>query len=151
MAVRPLRDDLILLLAVTAHVSKETMEEHLATMDLSVREHVVLNAIAEGAPTQLAIARKAGLDKSTLIPVLDQLERKALVERHPDPADRRARVVTMTDAGRRSLTRSTRTVARTETELLADLTPDERTQFLAMLQRITEGRMADLTVPGSCL
>ncbi|MFD0900147.1 MarR family winged helix-turn-helix transcriptional regulator [Actinomadura sediminis] len=151
MAVRPLRDDLVRLLAVAAHVSKETVDENLARMDLSVREHVVLTAIAEGAPTQLAIAHRSGLDKSTLIPVLDRLERRELIERRPDPADRRARVVTMTDAGRHALASSTRTVTGIETELLADLTPAERTQFRELLQRITEGHMSNLSVPGSCL
>ncbi|MEV4096243.1 MarR family winged helix-turn-helix transcriptional regulator [Streptosporangium saharense] len=151
MPVHPLREDLIRLLAIAAHVSTETLEQQLAPLGLGVRQRVVLNAIAEGAPTQLAIAHKAGLDKSTLTPVLDQLERQELIERRPDPADRRARVVTMTDAGRRALTGSTRTVTETEDDLLADLSPAEREQFRAFLQRITEGRMAKLSVPGSCL
>lgn len=151
MPTRPLREDLIRLLAIAAHVSTETLEQQLAPLGLGVRQRVVLNAIAEGAPTQLAIAHKAGLDKSTLIPVLDQLERQELIERRPDPVDRRARVVTMTDAGRRALTGSTRTVTETEDDLLSDLSPAEREQFRTLLQRITEGRMAKLSVPGSCL
>ncbi|MEV4189036.1 MarR family transcriptional regulator [Streptosporangium canum] len=151
MPARPLREDLIRLLAIAAHVSTETLEQQLAPLGLGVRQRVVLNAIVEGAPTQLAIAHKAGLDKSTLIPVLDQLERQELIERRPDPVDRRARVVTMTDAGRRALTGSTRTVTETEDDLLSDLSPAEREQFRALLQRITEGRMAKLSVSGSCL
>ncbi|WP_433256635.1 MarR family winged helix-turn-helix transcriptional regulator [Streptosporangium sp. CA-135522] len=151
MVVRPLREHLILLLSVASHVSKQTQEQRLAEQDLSVREQVALNAIAEGAPTQLTIAHKAGLDKSTLTPVLDQLERKKLIERQPDPGDRRARIVTMTDAGREALTRSSQTVTEVEDDLLTDLTPAERAQFRALLQRIVEGRMADLPVPGSCL
>ncbi|MGW3494826.1 MarR family winged helix-turn-helix transcriptional regulator [Streptomyces sp. NPDC001020] len=151
MAVRPLREHLILLLAIASHVSKQTQEHHLAKLDLSVREQVALNAIAEGAPNQLTIARRSGLDKSTLTPVLDQLERKKLIDRRLDPDDRRARIVTMTDAGRRILTRSSRTTTEIEEDLLADLTPDEQGQFRAMLQRIVEGRMAGMSVPGSCL
>ncbi|MFF4778933.1 MarR family winged helix-turn-helix transcriptional regulator [Microtetraspora fusca] len=151
MKVRPLRENLISLLAITAHVSKQIQEQHLAELGLSVRGHAVLTAIAEGAPTQLAIAHKAGLDKSTLIPVLDHLEQQKLIERHPAPDDRRARIVTITDAGRRALTRSCRTVIKVEDDLLADLTPAEQEQFRTLLQRIVEGRMADLTVPGSCL
>ncbi|GAA3084999.1 MarR family transcriptional regulator [Streptomyces olivoverticillatus] len=151
MAVRPLREHLILLLAIASHVSKQTQEHHLAKLDLSVREQVALNAIAEGAPNQLTIARRSGLDKSTLTPVLDQLERKKLIDRRLDPDDRRARIVTITDAGRRILTRSGRTTTEIEEDLLADLTPDEQGQFRAMLQRIVEGRMAGISVPGSCL
>ncbi|MCF2529115.1 MarR family winged helix-turn-helix transcriptional regulator [Yinghuangia soli] len=152
MAVPALREHLALLLSVAGHVVKQTEEQRLGeAVDLTVREQVALTAIAEGAPTQLAIAQKAGLDKSTLIPVLDQLERKKLVERRPDPADRRARVVTMTPAGRRVLTRSAPVVAAVEEDLLADLTPDEREQLRGLLQRVVEGRMTRVSVPGSCL
>ncbi|RKS07094.1 DNA-binding MarR family transcriptional regulator [Nocardiopsis sp. Huas11] len=151
MAERPLREHLVLLLSIAGHVSKQTQEQRLAELDLSVREQVTLTAIAEGAPTQLAIGRKAGLDKSTLTPVLDQLERKGLIDRHPDPDDRRARVVTVTDVGRRSLAGSGQAVAETEEDLLNALSPDERRQFRSLLQRVVEEGMSNRSVPGSCL
>ncbi|WP_433348466.1 MarR family winged helix-turn-helix transcriptional regulator [Microtetraspora malaysiensis] len=151
MPDRPLRENLVLLLSVVAHVSKQTQQQALEKQKLGVREHVVLTAIAEGAPTQLAIAQKAGLDKSTLTPVLDQLERQTLIKRHPDPHDRRARIVTMTDTGRRALANSTRIVTEVETDLLDDLTPTEQAQLRTLLQRVVEGRMSHLSVPGSCL
>ncbi|MGI5491061.1 MarR family winged helix-turn-helix transcriptional regulator [Microtetraspora malaysiensis] len=151
MPDRPLRENLVLLLSVVAHVSKQTQQQALEKQKLGVREHVVLTAIAEGAPTQLAIAQKAGLDKSTLTPVLDQLERQTLIKRHPDPNDRRARIVTMTDTGRRALANSTRIVTEVETDLLDDLTPTEQAQLRTLLQRVVEGRMSHLSVPGSCL
>ncbi|MEV8632974.1 MarR family transcriptional regulator [Streptosporangium sp. NPDC051023] len=151
MSSRPPHENLSLLLSIVAHVTRETQEQRLAELGLGVREHVVLNVIDAGVPTQLAIAAKAGLDKSTLIPVLDRLEGKRLIERHPDPKDRRARVVTMTDAGHRALADSFHTVTATEDDLLADLTPAEQTQFRGFLRRIVEGRMSSTSVPGSCL
>lgn len=151
MADRPLRENLALLLSIAAHVSKEIQHQHLTELGLGVREHVVLNAIAEGAPSQLAIADKSGLDKSTLLPVLDHLERQELIERHPDPRDRRARIVTMTAAGRRALKRSTKVVTEVEDELLVDLTSAERAQLRTLLRRVVEGHFANLSVPGSCL
>ncbi|WP_131737450.1 MarR family winged helix-turn-helix transcriptional regulator [Actinomadura roseirufa] len=151
MPERPLRENLVLLLSIVAHVSKQTQQQALERLGLGVREHVVLAAISEGAPTQLAIARKAGLDKSTLIPVLDHLERHELIEKHPDPHDRRARIVTVTAAGHRALATSARTVGQIEDDLLSDLTPPEQEQLRTLLQRIVEGRMAQPSVPGSCL
>ena len=151
MAPRPLQDDLTLVLSIVAHVSRETLEHHLAEMRLGVREHVVLNVIEAGAPTQLAIATRAGLDKSTLLPVLDRLESQQLIERRPDPSDRRARVITLTPAGRRALDKSSRRVTSIESDLLTDLDPEEQAQFRSFLRRIVEGRMSTLSVPGSCL
>lgn len=148
---RPLRDDLTLLLSVVAHVTRQTQEQRLAALGLGVRDHVVLSAVAAGAPTQLAIAAMAGLDKSTLIPVLDRLEADQLLQRHPDPSDRRVRLVTLTPAGRRALEKSVSTVMATEDDLLADLSLEEQTQLRGLLQRVAQGRMSTMSVPGSCL
>lgn len=148
---RPLRDDLTLLVSVVAHVTRQTQEQQLAALGLGVRDHMVLSAVAAGAPNQLAIADMAGIDKSTLIPVLDRLEAEQLLQRHPDPADRRVRLVTLTPKGRRTLGKSQGTVMATEEDLLADLTPKEQAQFRGMLQRVVEGRMSAMSVPGSCL
>ncbi len=148
---RPLREDFTLVMSVAAHVTRQTQEQQLATLGLGVRDHMVLSAVAAGAPTQLAIAGMAGLDKSTLIPVLDRLEGDQLLQRHPDPTDRRARLVTLTPKGRRTLEKSQRTVTATEDDLLTDLTPREREVLRGLLQRVVEGRMSTVSVPGSCL
>lgn len=151
MTPRPRQEELTLLLSIVAHVTRETVEDQLADVGLGVREHVVLNVIGAGAPTQLAIAAGAGLDKSTLLPVLDRLESQELIERRPDRSDRRVRVVTLTPAGRRALAQASRRVRSIERDLLADLDPHEQAQLRSFLGRIVNGRMSTLSVSGSCL
>src|SRR5690242_16792648 len=80
-----------------------TMEEPiLARHGLAMWAYVVLTAL-KGAPTrtQVALAASIGADKTRLIPVLDDLQRRGLIEREPDPADRRARLLGLTAEGRR--------------------------------------------------
>lgn len=69
---------------------------------LSMWGYVVLDTL-EGQPvrTQVALAEFIGADKSRIIGVLDELENDGLLERTRDPADRRARLVTITEEGRR--------------------------------------------------
>lgn len=65
------------------------------------RDWLVLTALSDGTRrTQLELARLLGIDKTTLIAVLDRLERLGLVVRRADPADRRARIPESTPAGR---------------------------------------------------
>src|SRR3954465_14953413 len=57
------------------------------------------SAVAGTAPTQLALANKLGIDRTVMTYLLDDLEQAGLIERQPDPADRRARRVVATEAG----------------------------------------------------
>jgi DNA-binding MarR family transcriptional regulator len=74
------------------------LERHGVTM----WAYVVLTALRDGpARAQAALAASIGADKTRLIPVLDDLQRRGLIEREPDPADRRARLLGLTEAGER--------------------------------------------------
>lgn len=105
--------------------------------DLEMWDYVVLGGLDHGpAPTQSQLATAVGRDKTRLIPILDRLEARGLLRRTPDPADRRNRVVDLTDAGRRLLADCRASVRDLEDELLAGLAPRERSTFLAVLQRL---------------
>src|SRR4051794_28651834 len=68
---------------------------------LSMWAYIALSHVARSpAGTQLELAQAIGYDKTRLIGLLDGLERDGLVDRRPDPADRRARTVAITAAGR---------------------------------------------------
>src|SRR5690349_4139866 len=71
---------------------------------LSMWGYAVLSRLA-GQPmeTQQALAKSIGYDKSRLIALLDDLESDGLLTRQPDPADRRARTVTLTPSGKSRL------------------------------------------------
>ena len=62
--------------------------------------HCVLATALTGEHTQTELAKLVGLDKTTMVVTIDELERKGLAERRPSRADRRARVIAVTAAGR---------------------------------------------------
>jgi DNA-binding MarR family transcriptional regulator len=77
-------------------------------------------------------------DKSTMVYLIDELEAQDLVERRPDPSDRRAYAVHLTDAGRVRLVEARSVVARVENDFLSPLIARERAQFNRLLRRIAD-------------
>ena len=84
------------------------------------------------------LAAASGRDKTRLIPILDRLEARGLLRRTPDPADRRNRIVALTAAGRELVASCRAGIREVEAELLAGLDPDERTTFVAVLDRLAD-------------
>jgi DNA-binding MarR family transcriptional regulator len=68
--------------------------------------------------------------------LLDDLENAGLVQRRPDPADRRARLIAPTDQGTEVLCDLERRLRDTEDQVLGILDESERTSFRALLQRL---------------
>lgn len=102
---------------------------------LSMWEYVVLNALDERPTrTQSALADAIGADKTRIIPVLDELQRRRLIKRRPDESDRRVRLLSLTADGLRVRTATQAEIQRGEEERLRALTPTQRRGFLAGLQ-----------------
>lgn len=80
--------------------------------------------------TQSALAQAIGADKTRIIAVLDDLQEDGLIDRRPDPADRRVYLLSLTDRGDRVLAAAQADIQRREEELLAHLTPSDRAVFL---------------------
>jgi len=140
-APRPLAEHMGWLMSRASHALGVALAEDLAPLGLNIRDYTVLiaaeRAVVEGAArTQLALARAARLDKSTMVVALDALEEEGLVERRPDPKDRRARIVVPTDAGRELLARAEGVVLGVEDEVLADLGAEDRRALRALLTRL---------------
>src|SRR4051794_14257745 len=73
----------------------------LRAHDLSMWGYMVLAALdREPMRPRPALARPLGADKTRLIAVLDALQRRALIQPHPAPADRRANLLSLTARGR---------------------------------------------------
>jgi DNA-binding MarR family transcriptional regulator len=95
----------------------------LAPFGLDGRELAVLVVLAGGEPaSQQEAAQKLGVDRTTMVALLDALEGKGLVTRHPHAQDRRKNVVELTAAGRRTLHGAARASAEAERQFLAALT-----------------------------
>jgi MarR family transcriptional regulator for hemolysin len=98
------------------------------------RSYMMMSAIAtDSCHSQVALAERLGLDRTTVTYLLDGLERDDLVRRTPDPADRRVRHVNLTDTGSKTLARLAAAVDAVETRVLAKLSDDEATHFQGLL------------------
>ena len=76
----------------------------LAPLGIDPRELGILTVLAAGAPmSQLQAAQRLGIDRTTMVAMLDALENKRLVVRRPDPHDRRRNVVELTVDGEATL------------------------------------------------
>jgi MarR family transcriptional regulator for hemolysin len=150
---RPLAEHVGWLMSRASHAIGVALAERLGSLDLNIRDYTVLiaaeRAAVEGtARTQLALARSARLDKSTMVVAVDALEEEGLVERRPDPNDRRARIVVPTDAGREVLARAEGVVLGVEDEALADLSAEDRRILRDLLTRLVAGRLSAGDKPG---
>src|SRR6516165_8993805 len=73
----------------------------LAAHSMSMWGYVVLNALDRSpVRTQAALAEAIGADKTRIIGTLDELQEHGYIERIPDPDDRRARLLAITESGR---------------------------------------------------
>lgn len=85
---------------------------------------------------QTHLADAARLDRSTLVPALDKLEDRGLVERRAAPGDRRSNGLFLTAAGAELLAAAKRAVRRHEARLARAFGAGERDKLLALLTRI---------------
>jgi DNA-binding MarR family transcriptional regulator len=96
-----------------------------------------LRRLAAGPLNQRALAEALCTDKAYTTVMVDDLERRGLVERAPHPGDRRAKLVTLTDAGREAARRSEE-ILGAPPAVLAALNGDD----LATLERIVAALLA---------
>jgi DNA-binding MarR family transcriptional regulator len=88
----------------------------------------------EGAMQQ-ELGSAMGVDPSTMVSLIDELEAAGLAKRLPHPTDRRARSVGLTPKGRRVLAQGRGMAAQVEDEVLGGLTAAERRELLRLLRR----------------
>ncbi|WP_030163347.1 MarR family winged helix-turn-helix transcriptional regulator [Spirillospora albida] len=99
----------------------------------------LLAALDEYGPSSQAdLGRRTGIDRSDVVAALNELAAKDLIDRSPDPADRRRNVITLTPAGARHLNELENVLAGIQDELLAPLAPAERDQLIALLARLVD-------------
>ena len=123
------------------------MTAALEDLGLSPRARCVLTTALQGELTQIEIARLIGVDKTTMVVTLDELERDGLAERRPSSKDRRARVVAVTKEGEAMVRKSTEVVRRVQEEVLETLPARERAALVDGLQRLVRERLSE---PAEC-
>ena len=135
------RRDLAAMFAPLTRALIAREEPVLRAHDISMWGYIVLTALVEQpVRTQAALAQAINADKSRIIGVLDELQRRGLIQRQPDESDRRVHLLSLTPAGDR-LRRSVEAAIRhREEQVLAVLTPADRDAFLGSLKALYERR-----------
>jgi DNA-binding MarR family transcriptional regulator len=133
-----LSDDLGWALGVLFRAYAKAAHSAFADVPGGPRGYQVLTAVGRARPrSQLELASHLGVDRTVMTYLLDDLERAGLIERQPDPADRRARRIAATVAGRELACGLTRRLRTAEDHLLAGLDGEpDRATFRALLQRL---------------
>jgi MarR family transcriptional regulator, transcriptional regulator for hemolysin len=138
-----LSSDLCWLLSRASHALTTEFTAALEDVGISPRAHSVLATAMTGEFTQTEIARMVGLDKTTMVVTVDELEAAGLAERRPSSSDRRARVIVVTEAGEGMVRDADKVLDRVRNDVLSVLAPDERQVFLKALGTLACGRLAE--------
>ncbi len=115
----------------------------LEPLGVSARGYHVLRAALSGEHTQSELAEMVGLDKTTMVATVDELERAGLAERRLSPRDRRARILSVTPAGKRKVTEAEKVKERVQADVLGELSAQEGAALMRALAKLVEGRLAE--------
>lgn len=119
------------------------MHRALEPCGVSPRGYHVLVAAETGERTQSELAELVGLDKTTMVVTVDELEKAGFAERIPSETDRRARVIGVTRAGERAVRDARRVIEEIQTGVLGALPSDQRGPFLESLATLVRDRLSD--------
>ncbi|WP_328608543.1 MarR family winged helix-turn-helix transcriptional regulator [Amycolatopsis sp. NBC_00345] len=111
----------------------------LAPFGIDGKDFGALRVLAHREPaSQLQVAQTLGIDRTTMVALLDALEDKGIVRRRPDPADRRRNVVELTEPGLTTYDAATVAYRKAEKTFLAAISPSASAQFRRTLRTLLE-------------
>ncbi|MFE0255095.1 MarR family winged helix-turn-helix transcriptional regulator [Streptomyces sp. NPDC059010] len=121
---------------LSAHV-QEQLVDVLAPLGIHPRQFGLLNLLLEeDGLSQHQLAGPLNVHRNVMVGLVDELERRGLVERRRHPTDRRAHAVHVLPAGRDLHAEAQSLVNGFETRLLGGLEPDEAQTFVTLLKRV---------------
>lgn len=128
---------LAFLLSQVGIFAAQRFAERIAAIDLQPPLFRILNVVdaAEGL-SQHAIGKAIQVPPSRMVALVDELEQRGLVQRHPHPSDRRIRALHLTPAGRKVLARGRKIAAEHEADLARGLDAADRKRLVSLLQQI---------------
>ena len=125
------------LLSRAAQECRDYFDALVEPFGIKGRHFSVLALLAEEPGlAQIEMSERLGIDRNTMVLLLNDLEELKFAERRRDPRDRRAHVVTLTEAGKTMLERGMKLAQRMNEEVFAPLSPEERGQLKGLLSRL---------------
>ncbi|KFN50377.1 MarR family winged helix-turn-helix transcriptional regulator [Arenimonas composti] len=137
---RPTGSQLGLLVRQVRDAMRERWEHELigAGHDLNFSQFLTIKKLADGVAGATELARIAELSGGAMTRLLDRLQERGLVERVPDPDDRRALRIHLTAAGRAIAADIAECGERVRDAALAGLGVDQQRQFVALLEHVRD-------------
>ena len=109
----------------------------LAPLEIDPKEFLLMRFVAASeGQSQQALAERLAVPASRMVALVDRLEEAGLIERRPDPEDRRVRGLHLTRKGRGVLERAGKIAIDYETRLCAGINRQEREQLIDLLQKL---------------
>ncbi len=125
-------------------ISVAIFNGHLACADVTPVQFAILNALMDTPGIdQVTLAKGVAFDPATSGSVIGRLESKGWVERRPDEADRRRKLLVLTPKGLQALVGMQAAVVAVQEKILQPLSAQEQTQFMDLLTRLVLGHEAD--------
>jgi DNA-binding MarR family transcriptional regulator len=127
------------LLVIAARRGQERASERLAPLGLNVRMCGVLNLLKDQGPgSQQEIGEQLGIDRTTMVEIVDELERQGIVRRERSTHDRRSYAVTLTASGKTKQKRASDAFDAAAEDFFAPLSAPEREKLAGMLKRLIQ-------------
>ena len=132
-----LTDEMARLFANLGRALERRAHQGMDHNDFSTLVTLASGACPEGTRlSDLAVIR--GFDASTMSRRVSHLCESGLLERHPDPQDGRAQLLSLSDAGRHALTQERARRVHLITESLGEWTPDDKSELARLLSRLND-------------
>lgn len=139
--ITPDPDGAITALHQATHATLHALATRLAHLGLTASEHNVLAVLGDGQPRAVGeLAAATGTRPTTLTSVLDRLERRELLIRELDPADRRSFLIALTDGGQHAADAVRAAITHVENAALAGITAGQLAGFRAVTRALAELR-----------
>jgi MarR family transcriptional regulator, lower aerobic nicotinate degradation pathway regulator len=122
-----------------ALAANRIVDQALAQAGVRRYHYALLAALEEYGPaSQAALGRRIWVDRSDIVAIVNDLAERRLLERAPDPDDRRRNIITITAAGRTELDHLDRLIAAAQDQFLAPLPAAERRNLIDLLTRLVD-------------
>jgi DNA-binding MarR family transcriptional regulator len=132
--IKPARAGTLYLVHALTHASRSRLDEELRHLDLSSLQYTILNVLADNDDLSSSrLSRRFYVTPQAMGEVIQSLERKGLIERREDPANRKALLLSLTRLGRSVYAEGATIVERLERAIFAELSASERTTLRSIL------------------
>jgi DNA-binding MarR family transcriptional regulator len=131
------------LLGRTARILQENNEAALAPLRLSLRELGVMRVVDDEGPlTQQAVGKRFNLDRTTVVQVVDALEKREFLTRVQNEHDRRSNLLFLTVRGKKTLAAAIKITNKEQASFLAPLDDAQWQQMQASLIKLLQHHLS---------